>query len=284
MRDHVVRSSTLHSLGLGISANSVYKPKAFLYKYTDSLYKAASVRSVRVPGYELSDLESPPHVFVLKGEGGHDTKLPASISRTRSKVFELAICNSWEYFATLTFSPEKVADRYDLEANMKSLRKWINNQNNRHCDGKLAYLLIPEKHKDGAWHVHGLFSGIPAADLRKFQDTEKLPAHILSEIRKGHDILQWLPYDRKFGYCTLSPVRSPEAVSKYITKYITKDLGNSVDELNAHLYYCSQGLKSKEIVYSSDYCYIPDPDFESDYCMIKWSDTPEPLLACFATD
>ena len=268
--------------GFRIAETDLYDyNKGFLYRYNDSVSKLTVCSKVRKPGYELAD---GCREFTRKGEAGNDEKLPENIRRAKSKVFELALCNEFTHFCTLTFSQDKVLDRYDLEGCMKSFCKWLNNYNNRKTSAAVRYLLIPEPHKDGAWHLHGLVSGIPEADLRQFQLDEHLPDHIRKELSKGHQVFQWMPYDKKFGYCTLSPIRSTDAVSKYITKYVTKELGSSVKELNAHLYYRSQGLKQKELLYSAPDCVLPDPDYEGAYSKIKNATAPELLLHYFTLE
>lgn len=255
--------------------------KGFLYRYNDQVSKLTVCARVRKPGYELADGSK---AFTHKGEAGNEEKLPENIRRAKSKVFELALCNNFTHFCTLTFSQEKVTDRYDLEGCMKVFAKWLNNYNYRRASASVRYLLIPEPHQDGAWHLHGLVSGIPEGDLRQFQLDEHLPANIRKELAKGHQVFQWMSYDRKFGYCTLSPIRSTDAVSKYITKYVTKELGSSVKELNAHLYYRSQGLKQKELLYSAPDCILPDPDYAGTYSKIKNATAPEQLLHYFTLE
>lgn len=255
--------------------------KGYVYHYADDIYKLVVCSRVRKSGYELAD---GCRTFTPKGQAGNEEKLPQNVRRGKSMVFELAICNPWEYFVTLTFSPEKVADRYDLNACMKSFHKWLNNYNSRHPGAKVQYLLIPERHKDGAWHFHGFMSGIPADGLRAFTLKEKLPRAIRKELKKGHDILQWTDYDKKFGYCTLSPIRNKLAVSKYATKYITKELDDSIKALNAHMYYRSKGLARKELIYSAPDCVLPDPDYDGDFCKIKNGTSLEDLAAYFTLE
>lgn len=265
-----------------ISESELYDyNKGFLYRYNDHVSKLTVCSKVRKPGYELA---IGCRDYTPKGEAGNEEKLPENIRRAKSKVFELALCNDFTHFCTLTFSQEKVKDRYDLEGCMKVFSKWLNNYNYRRPGAAVRYLLIPEPHQDGAWHLHGLISGIPGDDLRDFQPDEHLPTHIHKELAKGHQVAQWTAYDRKFGYCTLSPIRSMDAVSKYITKYITKELGNSVKELNAHLYYRSQGLKQKELIYSAPDVVMPDPDYAGTYSKIKNATAPEQLLHYFTLE
>lgn len=254
--------------------------KGFLYRYNDTTSKLTVCAKVRKPGYELAD---GCRKYTPKGEAGNEEKLPSNVRRAKAKVFELALCNTFDHFVTLTFSPDKVADRHDLDALMKSFAKWLNNYGYRRAGSPLRYLLIPEPHEDGAWHLHGLISGIPTADLHRFELSEHLPQHILNELEKGHDIYQWTAYDRKYGFCTLSPIRDPEAVSKYITKYITKELDSSIKELNAHMYYRSHGLQEKELLYSEADCFINDPDYTGEYCQIKNATDPTELLRYFPT-
>lgn len=253
--------------------------KGFLYRYNDNLSKLTVCAKVRKAGYELSD---GCRSYTAKGEAGNDEKLPQNIRRAKSKVFELALCNKFTFFCTLTFSQVKVKNRYDLESCMKSFCKWLNNYNYRHPEANVRYLLIPEEHKDGAIHLHGLLSDVPEADTRPFRKDERLPYHILNELAAGHDVFQWMSYDRKFGYCTLSPIRNSDAVSKYITKYITKELGEATKALNAHIYYHSKGLKQKELIYSAADCDLLDPDYDGDYCKIKNAASADDLIHYFA--
>ena len=255
--------------------------KGFLYRYNDQVAKLTVCARVRKPGYELAD---GCREFTRKGEAGNEEKLPQNVRRAKSKIFELALCNGFTYFCTLTFSPEKVLDRYDLEGCVKTFAKWLSNYNNRKANGAVRYLLIPEPHQDGAWHLHGLISGIPEADLREFRRDEVLPDHIRKELARGHQVAQWTAYDKKFGWCTLTPIRSTDAVSKYITKYITKELDASVKELNAHLYYRSKGLKEKELIYSAPDCFLPDPDYTGAYSKIKNATDPAQLLHYFTLE
>ena len=111
-------------------------------KYGDK-YKVTWCKSVRKKGYEkyLRDeydglIQSPfdgawvsvSEVSDFIPESNNklvsDVKLSNNISRAKSKVFEYAYCNHWDYFITLTISPDKY-DRYDLKAYIKDLGKFI---------------------------------------------------------------------------------------------------------------------------------------------------------------
>ena len=78
-----------------------------------------------------------------------------SMRRARAKLRRLALANEFSYFVTLTLSPEEV-DRYDAKAIMARVNRWLDNMVRRKG---LRYVLVPERHKDGAFHFHGFFSG-----------------------------------------------------------------------------------------------------------------------------
>lgn len=200
---------------------------------------------------------------------GKSNKLSNSLSRTRSKIYEYACCNDWDYFITVTINKDKF-DRYDLEEYRKSFIKWIQNQYSRKGQ-KVQWLFIPEKHKDGSWHMHGLISGLVDSDLQEFTKDMHIPYRILNRIKQGVKVYNWIAYADKFGYCTLEPIQNIDAVCKYITKYICKDLAESVQEVGKHLYYCSRGLNKSEVIQtgglSLDNAVLWD--FKNEYVYIK---------------
>lgn len=185
----------------------------------------------------------------VKIESDESVRFENNISRARSRIFELAACNEWEYFATLTLRPE--FDRANLDEWKKKFSQWLRDYRKKGFDVK--YLLVPEQHKDGAWHMHGFFSGI--GDVTEFSAEDIGSGFTASDVaaykaallnREGN--LIWKDYSRRWGYCTLSRVRSREASARYITKYVTKSL--AMDNLlsGAHLFYASRGLESAKLL------------------------------------
>lgn len=202
----------------------------------------------------------------------NDHKLDRNIARARNAIFEYAICNPWDYFLTLTLAPEN--DRYDLSKFITRLGQWLRNYGKRH-DVDLKYLLVPEQHKDGAWHMHGFLMGLPVEHLTNFAEYKgkrKLPKYINDKIQKNSLIYNWEDYEKKFGFCDLEPIRSREAAAKYVTKYISKSLYESAISVNSKLYYVSRGLIRAEIMKKG---VIPNsvqmgttPDFFNEFCEI----------------
>lgn len=134
--------------------------------------------------------------------------LNVSYRRTINELYKLTRQCKWEYFVTLTFSPE-VVDRYDYALCMRKANKWFNNQHRYAVD--LQYLFVPEQHEDGAWHIHGLLAQV---DEMVFIDSGKKAKN-----KTIYNLGGW-----KFGFSTATKVDDTHKVASYITKYITKDI------------------------------------------------------------
>lgn len=198
-----------------------------------------------------------------------NARFSQSISRTKSRVFELAACNEFQHFCTFT-QDEKLRDRFNLSDFRKDFAQLVRNIN-RGRETKIKYLLIPEQHKNGAWHMHGLLSGLQPDDLRPFELTENIPERLKKMIRGGTAVYDWTRYRRAFGYFTCTEIKSHEACAKYVTKYISKDLQKTVRESGEHLFFASQGLEGRQtlIKNSAEPCPVEKWDFENDFIRIS---------------
>ena len=160
-----------------------------------------------------------------------------SIKRTKKKVYDYAKSNEWEWFVTFTFSPDKV-NRYDYDECTKYLSKWFNNL--KRSSPALSYLVVPEQHKDGAYHFHGLFSGMNEHQIEwtgkyVIKRVRGLRSKFVRTKEKIYKIGSY-----KLGWMTATRVREMEKVTSYITKYITKDM---LDGLHGRKrYWCSRNL------------------------------------------
>lgn len=174
----------------------------------------------------------------------HEKKLAASLSRTRRMILEKALCNNWEWFCTFTLDKTKY-DRNDLAAWWKECSQWLRDQRKKGYE--IKYLFVPELHKDGSWHGHGFFSGIPEQDLIRFSELDKqgyrLPSgrRLPLKLRKSV-YYNWPSYQEKFGFCSLGRIRDPVAAGFYITKYIAKEDSNMVSLLGKNVYFPSHNL------------------------------------------
>ncbi len=195
----------------------------------------------------------------------NENKLENNLIRGKNAVTEIALCNDWQYFVTLTIDPGKY-DRENLKVYFKDLGQFIRDQRKKY-KVDISYLLVPELHSDGkSWHMHGLITGFIPSMLSP----------------TGHaDYMTWTDYQKKFGYMSMSEVRDGVAVSFYIRKYITKTFENSPLSVGCHTYYCSRGLKRADRlwlqsqiiknvnqlplkqIYDDDFCALYDLDAES---------------------
>lgn len=192
-------------------------------------------------------------------------RLEESIIRSRRMVFEYAMSNDWQFFCTFTIDCTKY-DRYSLDVYHKAFSQWLRDYFRKKLGYDVQYILIPEQHKDGAWHEHGLFFNFPLSELQEFKLSDgKLPPYIIKKISKGEKIYNCPAYQKKFGFCTFEPVRSSEACAKYVTKYITKDIARSSHDKGHKLYYVSRKLKKAENIAIGTYKGVPFYDYENDY-------------------
>jgi hypothetical protein len=171
----------------------------------------------------------------------NDDKLLNNVARTKSKILEYSLCNEWEYFFTGTIDSTKF-NRFNLDKFYKSLSKFFNNYN-RDKKTKLEYLLIPEQHKNFAWHFHGFMKGIEKKDLISFTKLDYVPINL-----KLNHYLNFPKYSKKFGYCSLGKIKKREACAKYMTKYISKSMLETEIKLNSNSYYHSTNLKKYSII------------------------------------
>lgn len=195
-----------------------------------------------------------------------------SISRTRSRVYELAACNSWEWFVTFTLNPEKY-DRYNLAAWREDFTQFIRNQRRLH-GWSVKYLFVPEMHKSGAWHMHGLVMGLPADALRRFTAADFLPYRLLDKIKAGEAVYTWETAAARYGFTCFEHIKSHEGAAGYVTKYISKDIAALRKTLGANLYYASHGLQGKKKI-SSGYLSVKELEslpnyYNGEYVGVAW--------------
>lgn len=247
-----------------------------VYGYGDNKkIKIISMNVLRNSGIECDDI-----MFKSKRGSVNDKKLYENIVRTRSKIFELAFCNPWDYFFTGTLSSQ-LYDRTDLKLYHKDLSQFIRNYNRIH-DTHIKFLFIPELHRDGkSWHMHGFLYGLPVEHLHRFVVGDRMGKALASKVRRGDLVFNWSAYSDKFGFCDLEPIKNAEAASKYVTKYISKGLATSVTELNAHMYYHSRGLNFAETVKKGTLSTAIDkmPDYSNEYCKVYWLPYSEELIS-----
>lgn len=134
-----------------------------------------------------------------KGKKSEGDDMLRSMRRARSKLRRLALANGFDYFVTLTLDPEKI-DRYDGAAVAKALGRWCDNMVRRHG---LRYILVPEQHKDGAFHFHGFMAGEGLQTVDSGVQWDGRPVLNLPQWPYGFTTAQTLygEYSAAVGYC-----------------------------------------------------------------------------------
>lgn len=121
---------------------------------------------------------------------------------------------------------------------------------------KFGYIVIPEKHKDGAYHFHVLFKDYPESIYCKnkltllldefYSDNNNFATY--SEKRSSKSKGKYFFFTRfKFGRSQCEFIRDKDRISSYVKKYITKDL---CTDPYAKRYFCSRNLLRPVIVYN----------------------------------
>lgn len=236
------------------------QPLYTVYYYSDFLYRVVKFKRSSVGVADRRPGEAPA------------ARLSQSYSRSRSRVLQYALCNHWDHFITITVS-SLLFDRYDLHTIYAALYGFFKYYRKTFAPD-FRFLLVPELHKDGAWHFHGLVSGVVPSHLSKF-----IPGiHPRDLVDQNYD--NWGMLAGVIGYLSLSEVVDPVLCGFYIAKYITKEHAN--DDFYEHLYYHSQGLKT---AYPISDCYSYNSTlevcltYEFDFCSCGWAKFNKPDFA-----
>lgn len=151
--------------------------------------------------------------------------------RAKEKIFDLARANTWDWFVTITFSPEE-CDRYDYKSCYDLLKRYTRFLKDKRC----KYLFVPDRHKDGAYHFHGLVQGkLPSTMAYVTDKTGKYRPR-----SDEHGNIVYNVIGSRLGWTTATRVRDTERVSNYITKYISKAMEVPPGQ---HRYLASRSLK-----------------------------------------
>lgn len=165
-----------------------------------------------------------------------ERSIKTSINRTKNKLYDLAKSNDFSYFITLTLDQKKIIDRYDYEECTKKVLKNIKYIKNTY-DKDMYYLIIPEKHKDGAWHFHGLIGSSNQLALENALKLKFSGKYFKNE--KVYNIGRY-----HLGWSNTTKIIDTQRASNYITKYITKELVGVTK--NRKRYFSSKNLKMPE--------------------------------------
>lgn len=188
------------------------------------------------------------------------SNISRSMRRAKAAIREISLCNRFSYFVTLTLNKEMV-DRYDMSAITRKLNSWLDNCVRRKG---LAYVLVPERHKDGAIHFHGFFNdALPVVDS----------GH---EDRQGHKIFNLPAW-------TLGFTTAIELYDDYhkAVGYVCKYIGKQGEKPGGRWYYSGGALARPEVLRCSlDEQAAPEGAYrfyisEADLWITMWTTAPE---------
>lgn len=194
-----------------------------------------------------------------------------SVRRTRSVISDYVLNNDFDMFVTFTFDPKKV-NRYDLNTCYTRMQLWLSNQRrkSKSIDKEFKYIVVPEKHKDGAIHFHALIANLPS----KLKKTK-----VIQNNKRVYNLLGY-----RYGFTNAQYLDSDkQKTTAYLCKYITKDM-----ELisNRRRYWCSKNLlkpvksnNSFSIMNLNPFINDKNLSFKNDYVEIY--DIPKDVVELF---
>lgn len=180
----------------------------------------------------------------------------ASQRRSRIMLSKLLEMNDFDFFITLTFSPD-YCDRTNEDETYALFKNYMDKL--RKICYTLRYIAVPERHKkDSAIHYHLLVGGISWQQL-KLVNSGKVCAH-WAKAKNGICSVQKFELERHkyileptdgmtvynvgtyyYGYATCSIIRDRARTNTYIKKYIDKSFGTT-NKFKKRFYY-SRNLK-----------------------------------------
>lgn len=155
-------------------------------------------------------------------------------ARAIQNIYDLARGVKWDWFITLTFSSENV-DRFNYSACSELVLKFTQSLRWYNC----KYLIIPEQHKKGSWHFHGLVKGELPVKIAKSAKTGK--TLIDNNGRLVYNVVNF-----KVGFTTATKIGDSDRAVSYLTKYLTKDKMVKVPK-GKKRYWASRGLPKPEV-------------------------------------
>lgn len=229
---------TLHEEVKRMIASTAIMPKSAqsimhntkVKNYPDGISKitVASRKIFIERGWELNQKEFTA-AKIPKPQSKNSETRNDSQKRSKDKIYDIIAMNrdSFKYFVTLTFDPDKIDSRSAQDV-IRVMRSFLKNMVSRNS---LSYIFIPELHKDGKIHLHGITNDcLKLADsgTRKAEGYDK-PLKLETLKRKGirpedcktvYNLPQW-----KYGFSTAEEISgNTDMIFGYVTKYITKDL------------------------------------------------------------
>lgn len=175
-----------------------------------------------------------------------------AVRRARRQIVDYINCNSdLDCFITCTLNGEDFA-RDDKHMFVKKLNVWLCNMVQRN---NLKYVIVPEFHKNGAIHFHGLCNALALQLLDSgtvIRPDKGKPVKLSTALRQGYNSTQLKTVyninNWKYGFSTaIMTDENRKAIATYISKYVSKDFDTG--SVGGRYYYHSSNLNKPRYVY-----------------------------------
>lgn len=207
---------------------------------------------------------NPTYTTTIKNDFEKEERsLKTSLSRTKQKVYDIAYCNDWDMFITLTFDDNELKNKYNdcawnYEICTKALHSFFTILKRNYKD--IQYLGVPELHHsfyntttgDIVIYNNKDFKDCDYETLLNKQNRTQQEQDLINNVINGtykrrfhfHFLFNNFPKSQlidsgkktksgdviynllnyKLGFTTCTLIKSLQASQHYITKYISKDL------------------------------------------------------------
>lgn len=223
-------SITRHAKKLTKKNDKLYNLK--IEFYDDGKSRLISYKNERVKPLQYQSKTTSIGLEKRKSDELHyDNK--AYIFEVRRRIQQYARNNDFKYFVTLTFDPKLIEDDND-NYRFEALKKWLHKERAKakYRKKEFKYLFVPEYHKSGTIHFHGIIGDDYVPELVRAEKAK----------RETYNFKSW-----DFGFSMINKIKSKKRVSSYISKYITKELLDSPVGKNKRKYWASKNLSLPQI-------------------------------------
>jgi len=145
-------------------------------------------------------------------------KSARSLYRVRAMIYRIVQGNLEQKHKSVFFTLTFMKGQSSLKSANRTIKSFIRRLS-KYLGQRPKYIIVPELHKTGNIHYHGVFFGLPYINIIDFK--EKL----------------W-----KQGYVDLQLPKKIKSVARYLCKYMTKDTIQNLP-INQKAYFTSRNLR-----------------------------------------
>lgn len=224
---------------------SAIAPESLAQQFREGSLKCKYVNDQNFAIYKPSNLEG----NLAAKQGLNDGHLSYSMNaafQSANRVRDLILANpEFVYFGTMTFDKKKVKSRKDAVELHRALKRFFQYLG-------IKFILIPERHKDGSIHFHGVFDSSIEPYLELFVIGEsRMSAFMVDAIKKGRILYNFPKYQERFGFCDFELIQNKQAISNYVSKYIIKGFLEPQNRIFSHRFFASKGLNRPSVIESA---------------------------------